>query len=88
MSEGKKLQDALIEAGAVRMRPILLTAGTTLLGNIVITLDPIFNGLAWSIIFGITASTVFTLAVIPIVYHLAYQNVEGHGLPVHKEEEA
>ncbi|SON53288.1 efflux RND transporter permease subunit [Vibrio tapetis] len=88
LAEGKKLQDALIEAGAVRMRPILLTAGTTLLGNIVITLDPIFNGLAWSIIFGITASTVFTLAVIPIVYHLAYQNVEGHGLPVHKEEEA
>ncbi len=88
LAEGKQLQAALIEAGAVRMRPILLTAGTTLLGNIVITLDPIFNGLAWSIIFGITASTVFTLAVIPIVYHLAYQNVEGHGLPVHKEEEA
>ncbi|MGC9492601.1 efflux RND transporter permease subunit [Vibrio genomosp. F10] len=76
LAKGQPLQDALIESGAVRMRPILLTAGTTLLGNIVITLDPIFNGLAWSIIFGITASTIFTLLVIPVVYNLAYQ--ESH----------
>jgi Cation/multidrug efflux pump len=54
------------------MRPVLLTAGTTLLGNVVITLDPIFAGLAWSIIFGILASTLFTLAVIPVVYFLVY----------------
>ncbi|WP_413112909.1 efflux RND transporter permease subunit [Thaumasiovibrio sp. DFM-14] len=87
LRDGKPLQDALIESGAVRMRPILLTAGTTLLGNIVITLDPIFNGLAWSIIFGITASTVFTLLVVPVVYHLAYANTTGHGLPNQEEEE-
>ncbi|USD68282.1 efflux RND transporter permease subunit [Vibrio sp. SCSIO 43136] len=86
LASGQELHRALIEAGAVRMRPILLTAGTTLLGNIVITLDPIFNGLAWAIIFGITASTVFTLAVIPVVYNLAYQNVKGHGLPTVSEE--
>ena len=86
LKEGMPLQEALIKSGAVRMRPILLTAGTTLLGNIVITLDPIFNGLAWAVIFGITASTVFTLLVIPIVYNLAYKNVEGHGLPQIKEE--
>lgn len=72
LAQGKALKQALIESGAVRMRPILLTAGTTLLGNIVITLDPIFNGLAWAIIFGITASTVFTLLVVPVVYNLAY----------------
>lgn len=78
---GAELPDALYQAGAVRMRPILLTAGTTVLGNIVITLDPIFNGLAWAIIFGITASTVFTLLVIPVVYHLAYANAPTHGLP-------
>lgn len=87
LAEGKVLKDALLESGAVRMRPILLTAGTTLLGNIVITLDPIFNGLAWAIIFGITASTVFTLLVIPVVYNLAYRNVKGHGLPTQEEEE-
>ncbi|MDX1300853.1 efflux RND transporter permease subunit [Photobacterium sp.] len=81
LQEGERLKQALLKAGAVRMRPILLTAGTTLLGNVVITLDPIFNGLAWAIIFGITASTLFTLLVIPVVYHLAYANRPGHGLP-------
>ncbi|MGR5421949.1 efflux RND transporter permease subunit [Vibrio sp. PNB22_4_1] len=81
LAAGMGLQDALIESGVVRMRPILLTAGTTLLGNIIITLDPIFNGLAWAIIFGISASTVFTLLVVPVVYNLAYQNTKGHGLP-------
>ena len=78
---GVSLEEALVQAGAIRMRPVFLTAGTTLLGNVVITLDPIFNGLAWSIIFGITASTVFTLGVIPVVYYLIYRNVEGHGVP-------
>jgi multidrug efflux pump subunit AcrB len=62
------------------MRPIFLTAGTTMLGNLVITLDPIFSGLAWAIIFGILASTVFTLFVIPILYNLVYGKVPGHGL--------
>lgn len=84
LARGKPLIEALLEAGAVRMRPIVLTAGTTLLGNIVITLDPIFNGLAWAIIFGISASTLFTLLVVPIVYNLAYGNTPNHGLP-HKE---
>lgn len=72
MREGKSLKDALIESGAVRFRPILITAGTALLGNVVITLDPIFSGLAWSIIFGIFASTAFTLIVIPVIYNLVY----------------
>ncbi len=71
-ARGLALADALVEAGAVRMRPVLLTAGTTLLGNLVITLDPIFSGLAWCIIFGIAASTLFTLAVVPVVYFLVY----------------
>ena len=81
LREGKSLQEALLQAGAVRMRPIFLTAGTTLLGNMVITLDPIFNGLAWAIIFGITASTLFTLFVIPVLYCLVFTNKTGHGLP-------
>lgn len=86
LATGMPLDHALIQSGAVRMRPILLTAGTTLLGNIVITLDPIFNGLAWAIIFGITASTVFTLLVVPVVYNLAYQHQPGHGLKTQEEE--
>jgi len=67
-AEGLPLREAVIRSVAVRARPILLTAGTTLLGNWVITLDPIFSGLAWAIIFGILTSTVFTLLVIPVVY--------------------
>ncbi len=71
-AEGLPLREAIVRSVAVRTRPILLTAGTTLLGNWVITLDPIFSGLAWSIIFGIFASTLFTMLVIPLVYWLLY----------------
>ncbi len=69
-SRGLPIKEALVQAGAIRMRPILLTAGTTLLGNLIITLDPVFSGLALAIIFGILASTIFTLLVIPVVYML------------------
>jgi multidrug efflux pump subunit AcrB len=51
----------------------------------VITLDPIFNGLAWAIIFGIAASTLFTLFVIPVLYSLVYTHKTGHGLPPGKD---
>jgi multidrug efflux pump subunit AcrB len=67
---GSELVDALVEAGATRLRPILLTAGAALFGSVVITLDPIFSGLAWSFIFGIFASTAFSLYVVPVVYYL------------------
>jgi len=69
---GETIKESLIQAGAVRMRPVLLTAGTTLLGNLVITLDPVFSGLAIAIIFGIISSTVFTLLVVPVVYALIF----------------
>ncbi|MHB8708109.1 MAG: efflux RND transporter permease subunit, partial [Desulfuromonadales bacterium] len=72
LRRGTPLKEAIIESGAVRLRPILLTAGAALLGNWIITLDPIFSGLAWAIIFGVFASTAFTLIVIPVVYWLVY----------------
>mgnify|MGYP000560234066 CR=1 FL=1 len=72
LAEGMDLREATIRSVAIRTRPILLTAGTTLLGNWVITLDPIFSGLAWAIIFGIATSTLFTLIVIPVVYWMLY----------------
>lgn len=87
LREGLELKEAILRAGAVRMRPVLLTAGTTCLGNIVITLDPIFNGLAWAIIFGVSASTLFTLGVVPVVYYLVYANKPGHGLPPERLQE-
>ena len=77
---GKDLKSAIIESGAVRFRPILLTAGAALLGNWVITLDPIFNGLGWAIVFGIFASTLFSLFVVPLVYYLIYRH---RTTPVH-----
>ena len=77
LGEGQPLFQAVLEAGAVRLRPILLTAATSLLGVWVMTLDPIFSGLAWSFIFGILASTAFTLFVIPLIYFLLRQRREG-----------
>ncbi len=85
LREGEPLHEALLRSGAVRMRPIFLTAGTTLLGNLVITLDPIFSGLAWAIIFGIAAATMFTLLVIPVLYNLVYGNKPGYGLPPERD---
>lgn len=70
VKRGRSLFDAIIESWVVRMRPILLTAAAAMLSSIPITLDPIFSGLAWSLIFGLIASTVFTLFVIPAAYWL------------------
>ncbi|MFA5984872.1 MAG: efflux RND transporter permease subunit [Methylococcaceae bacterium] len=64
------LAEAIIEAGATRLNPIFLTAASAVLGSVMIVLDPIFSGLAWSFIFGIMASTLFSLVVIPVVYFL------------------
>jgi multidrug efflux pump subunit AcrB len=70
IQRGRSLFDAILESRVVRLRPILLTAGAATLASIPITLDPIFSGLGWSIIFGLIASTVFTLFVIPVTYWL------------------
>ncbi|MDD4890752.1 MAG: efflux RND transporter permease subunit [Phycisphaerae bacterium] len=69
---GKPLKQALIESGAVRFRPIFLTAGAAMLAAWPITLDPIFSGLAWALIFGLFVSTAFTLLIVPVVYYMAY----------------
>ncbi len=70
VARGRPLFDAILESRVVRLRPILLTAGAALLSAVPITLDPIFSGLGWSLIFGLIASTVFTLFVIPVTYWL------------------
>jgi len=72
VNQGLDLKQAIVESGAVRFTPILLTAGAAVFGSWVITLDPVFSGLAWSFIFGIFASTLFTLLVVPIVYYMIY----------------
>ncbi|MEX2114332.1 MAG: efflux RND transporter permease subunit [Pirellulales bacterium] len=82
LARGRSLFDAIMESRVVRLRPILLTASAAMLGAVPIIIDPIFSGLAWALIFGLFASTLFTLFVIPVAYWLVYANTPGHGLPV------
>ncbi len=69
--DGVSLKDAVIEAGAVRTRPILLTTGAVIIGAFVIIFDPIFQGLALSLIGGAIASTALTLVIVPLIYYMA-----------------
>ncbi len=70
IAAGSPLRDAVIEAGAVRLRPIFLTGAALVVGGGVILLDPIFGGLAVSLIFGVIVSTLLTLVVIPLIYYM------------------
>ena len=81
LARGRSLVQAVLESCAVRFRPILLTSGAAMLGAWPITRDEVFNGLGWSLIFGLFASTLMSLLVIPVAYHLIYANKSGHGLP-------
>ncbi len=75
--QGYDLEKAVIEAGAVRFRPILLTALAIILGSAIMITDPVFGGLAVSLIFGTFASTALTLVVIPLMYYLWQRKVAG-----------
>ncbi|UCF20430.1 MAG: efflux RND transporter permease subunit [Gemmatimonadota bacterium] len=70
IGQGVEIKRAIIEAGAVRTRPIALTAGTVVIGALVILFDPIFEGLAVALIAGAIASTILTLIVVPGIYFL------------------
>ncbi len=70
LKDGIPLKDAVIEAGAVRTTPILLTAGTVVIGAVVILFDPIFQGLAISLMGGTIASTFLTLLIVPLIYYM------------------
>jgi multidrug efflux pump subunit AcrB len=72
--EGMPLKEAILQSGAVRTTPILLTAGTVVIGAFVILFDPIFQGLAISLMGGSIASTVLTLIVIPLIYYIIEKN--------------
>ena len=73
IKKGLPFKDAILISGVVRMRPIILTALTTAIGAFPITFDPVFSGLAWALIFGLFASTLFTLLVIPVTYYAVYK---------------
>jgi multidrug efflux pump subunit AcrB len=65
---GRSLRDVLLDAGAIRFRPILLTALSAMIGAATILTDPIFQGLAISLLFGLASSTLLTVLVIPAIY--------------------
>jgi multidrug efflux pump subunit AcrB len=73
VARGMAFKQAVVESAAVRAQPIALTALAAMIGATFILDDPIFNGLAVSLIFGILVSTLLTLVVIPVLYYAAYR---------------
>ncbi|HVN18666.1 MAG TPA: efflux RND transporter permease subunit [Dongiaceae bacterium] len=70
-SQGMSLEDAVVDAGAVRFRPMLLTAAAVVVGASVILFDPIFQGLALSLMAGEVASTVLSRMAVPVLYYMS-----------------
>ena len=70
LKDGVPLKQAIIEAGAVRTTPILLTTGAVVIGASIILFDPIFQGLAISLVAGAIVSTLLTLIVVPLIYYI------------------
>ncbi|MEI6704420.1 MAG: efflux RND transporter permease subunit, partial [Deltaproteobacteria bacterium] len=85
--EGMALDDAIIEAGAVRFRPMLLTGAAVVVGSFVIVFDPIFQGLALAMMFGEIASTTLSRVTIPILYYMV-QNWKEKNSGVRIQESA
>ena len=77
VDEGVPFEEAVITSGAVRAKPIVLTGLAAMLGAMFIITDPIFSGLAISLIFGILVSTILTLVIIPILYYAFMHNKMG-----------
>jgi multidrug efflux pump subunit AcrB len=71
--EGMPFAEAVVQSAVARAKPIALTGLAAMMGAAFILDDPIFNGLAISLIFGIFVSTVLTLVVIPVLYYAAYR---------------
>jgi multidrug efflux pump subunit AcrB len=78
LRSGRSPEDAVVRAGTIRAKPIALTALAAMIGAFFILDDPIFNGLAVSLIFGILVSTVLTLLVIPVLYYAYLKRKPAH----------
>jgi multidrug efflux pump subunit AcrB len=74
LAEGMALDEAVLRSAAARAKPIALTAIAAMTGAAFILDDPIFNGLAVTLVFGILVSTLLTLVVIPVLYHRLLAN--------------
>ena len=89
-SRGMPLEQAVVDAGAVRFRPMLLTAAAVVVGASVILFDPIFQGLAISLMAGEVASTLLSRMAVPVLYYMVEKHKahtsEGDAAPVHFKE--
>lgn len=74
--EGSSLEDAVIDAGAIRFRPMLLTAAAVIVGSFVILFDPIFQGLAVALMAGEIASTLLSRMAVPVLYYMSKRGEE------------
>jgi multidrug efflux pump subunit AcrB len=79
--EGIPLREALIDATTARTRPIFLTAAAGVLSSIVIAADPVWSGLAWALVFGMSASAVLSVLAIPLLYARVATAAVGAGEP-------
>lgn len=78
LNDGVLLKQAIIEAEAVRTTPILLTTGAVVIGASIILFDPIFKGLAISLVAGAIVSTVLILLVVPLIYYITERKKGNH----------
>jgi multidrug efflux pump subunit AcrB len=83
IARGVSFEDAVVRAGAIRAKPIILTGLAAILGALFILDDPIFRGLAIALIFGLLVSTVLTLVVIPVMY---YSLMRHRGVPARADQ--
>ncbi len=81
MAQGMPLEEAVVDAGAVRFRPMLLTAAAVVVGAFVILFDPIFQGLAISLMAGEVASTLLSRMAVPVLYYMAERRERGKVQP-------
>jgi multidrug efflux pump subunit AcrB len=89
LRQGMPLDQAVVDAGAVRFRPMMLTAAAVVVGASVILFDPIFQGLAISLMAGEVASLLFSRMTVPILYYLDKRWESAHGVDIahHKMQE-
>jgi multidrug efflux pump subunit AcrB len=82
LREGMPLEQAVVDAGATRFRPMLLTAAAVIVGSFVILFDPIFQGLAIALMAGEIASTLLSRLAVPVLYYLMKRQEMGHSTPM------
>ena len=81
LSHGRSLRDACLESGAVRFRPMMLTALAVVVGGLVILADPIFQGLAISLLFGAIASLLISPLAVPLIYYMTHARTHAAPKP-------